>query len=305
MNDMIEPIVKKPLIPWGWLRVLLFCVLYFITVVLVYIPVGILIVLFKKDSIEKGKAPDIGSLMNGEFLWLTILIGVVIAALLVFVFRKFIDRKSFASLGFETHRHRADALTGMFLAPAILGTGALILFASGHLNWTDISFNGSDLFISFGIFVMVAFSEELVFRGYILNNLMQSFNKWVALLISAVLFTVFHLGVPGMGFVPVVNVFLAGVLIGINYVYTKNLWFAFLFHLAWNFFQGPILGFKVSGITLQSLLQSELKGDLLLTGGDFGFEGSVIDMALSIVAILCVYLVYERKMRERLIVHGS
>jgi len=42
-------------------------------------------------------------------------------------------------------------------------------------------------------------------------------------------------------------------------------------------------------------LQTGLKGDLLLTGGDFGFEGSVFDTALTIIAILLLYGVYEKK----------
>jgi uncharacterized protein len=294
---MTEATVKKPLIPWGWLRVLLFCILYFISFFLVSVPVGFLIGLMQKGT-ENGKPAEIGSLMNGEFLWLTILIGLLIALLLVYIFRKWIDRKSFMSLGFHTEDHGADAAAGFFLAPAILGTGSLVLLLSHHLKWTDINFNGTDLFIFFGIFVMVAFSEEVVYRGYILNNLMQTFNKWIALIISAMLFTVFHLGAGPMGFLPVVNIFLAGILLGTNYVYTKNLWFAIMFHLAWNFFQGPLLGFKVSGITLQSLLQMDLKGDLLLTGGDYGFEGSIIDTAITLAAIFCIYWVYERKSKN-------
>jgi membrane protease YdiL (CAAX protease family) len=292
---MTEAVTKKPLIPWGWLRVLLFCIFYFISFFLVYIPIGALIAVLRKDIAEKAKPEDIAGLMSGEFLWLTIAVSLAISLLLVFLFRKFVDRKSFAGLGFKTSGHLSDAISGFFLAIAILGAGSLALFLFHYLKWTDIDFNGNELFISFGIFVMVAFSEELVFRGYILNNLMQSFNKWIALIISALLFTCFHLGTPGIGTIPIVNIFLAGILLGINYIYTKNLWFAILFHLGWNFFQGPVLGFKVSGITLQSLLQTELKGDLFFTGGEFGFEGSFFNMGFTILAILCLYLVYERK----------
>jgi membrane protease YdiL (CAAX protease family) len=92
-----------------------------------------------------------------------------------------------------------------------------------------------------------------------------------------------------------INIFLAGILLGINYIYTKNLWFAILFHLSWNFIQGPLLGYKVSGVNLPSLLQTSMNGDLLLTGGDFGFEGSIFDLAITILTILILYLVYERK----------
>ena len=164
-----------------------------------------------------------------------------------------------------------------------------------HLQWTDITFSGTDLFIEFGMLLIVAFYEEIVFRGYILNNLMESFNRWVALLLSAVLFTVFHLDNPGINIIPSINIFLAGILLGINYIYTKNLWFAILFHLGWNFFQGPVLGYKISGVNLPTLLQTELKGDLLLTGGDFGFEGSFFCTGLIVIAILLLYRLYENR----------
>jgi uncharacterized protein len=243
--------------------------------------------------------------MSGDFLWLAALTGLIISLSIVFLFRKFIDRETFASIGFETDGYSSDAITGFFLAPAILGIGSLILFSSGHLNWVDIDFNGTGLFITLGIFIMVAFSEELVFRGYILNNLMQSFNKWIALAISALLFSLAHLNADSIGFLPIANIFLAGILLGINYIYTKNLWFSILLHLSWNFFQGPLLGFKVSGLSIQTLLQIELKGDALLTGGEFGFEGSFINTALMIAAILILYLIYEKKNKEQFIPHTS
>ncbi|HEX4850555.1 MAG TPA: CPBP family intramembrane glutamic endopeptidase, partial [Puia sp.] len=106
---------------------------------------------------------------------------------------------------------------------------------------------------------------------------------------------------PGMNFIPLINIFLAGILLGMNYIFTRNLWFAFLLHFAWNFFEGPILGYKISGINLPTLLQMDLKGDLLLTGGEFGFEGSVINTGLTVIAILILYWVYEKKYQASLI----
>jgi membrane protease YdiL (CAAX protease family) len=290
---MNEVIPKPPLIRQGWLRVLLFCIAYFLLTILMYIPVSMLVKFLNRDAIKQGA--KIGEeLMSWEFLWISVLIALVVSLLAVFLFRKFIDRKDVLSLGFRIP-NQADAWTGFFLAPAILGIGTLILYFARHLQWTDITFNGTSLFLEFGMMLFVAFYEEAVFRGYILGNLMESFNKWIALLISALLFTLFHLVNPGIGFIPMLNIFLAGILLGINYIYTKNLWFAILFHLAWNFFQGPVLGYKVSGVNLATLLQTEVNGDLLLTGGDFGFEGSVFDLALTIIAIILLYQVYEKK----------
>jgi len=185
------------------------------------------------------------------------------------------------------------------MGPAILGISSLGLLLSGHLAWTDISIDPQSLFISLGLLVLIAFSEELVFRGYVLGNLLESLpNKWVALAISAILFAIFHLSNPGMHSLAFANLFLAGLLLGVNYIYTRNLWFSMLFHLSWNFFQGPLLGFNVSGLHLPSLLQAETKGDLMITGGDFGLEGSMLNTAVSLTAFLVLARAFEWKYRS-------
>ena len=284
-------IAQKPLIKQGWLRVLLLCVFYFILLIVASLLVN--------NYVKSKKGSDIknlNELLNGEFLWISLLSGVVVALLAVFLFRKFIDRKSFMSLGLGFSGHANDAISGFLLAPIILGIGTIILHVSGHLQWVDVTFDGNQLFISLGMVAIVALYEEIMFRGYILNNLMQSFNKWVALIISALLFAVFHMDNPSANIIPLLNIFLAGILLGLNYVYTKNLWFAIMLHFSWDFFEGPIFGYKVSGLNLQSLLQTEMKGDVLLTGGDFGFEASIFDLALSVIAILVLYMVFEKKL---------
>ena len=143
--------------------------------------------------------------------------------------------------------------------------------------------------------LIVAFYEEVVFRGYILNNLLASVNKWLALLITAILFALAHSANPDFSIIPAINIFLAGILLGINYIYTKNLWFAIMLHFSWNFFQGPILGYKVSGLNMQSLLERELQGNVFFTGGNFGFEGSILATLLYTAACITLVCVYEKK----------
>ena len=140
---------------------------------------------------------------------------------------------------------------------------------------------------------IIAFSEEIVFRGYILGNLLESYNKWLALIISAALFALVHSGNPEVSVIAIINVFVAGILLGINYVYTRNLWFSIVFHFAWNFLQGPVLGFDVSGLELESLVQADTKGSILLTGGKFGFEASVLETALFMIAIFLLFRYYK------------
>jgi len=282
--------VKKPLIRQGWLRVLLFFIVYFLLV-----STGVSL-LPRLSRWLTGEQHSLDEIANGKSFWMIVFAMLLVSVLLVCIFRLFIDRKSLGSLGFS-NGHYTDGLAGLFLSLSILGTGTLILYFTGHLKWVDIIFNGNELFIELGWMLLIALYEELVFRGYILGNLMESFNKWVALLVSALLFTLFHINNPSLDFVPLANIFLAGLLLGVNYIYTKNIWFPLMFHFGWNFFQGPVLGYKVSGFNFSSVLQTELNGDPLLTGGDFGFEGSVINLALSLITFLILYAVYEKKFR--------
>ena len=293
---MSDQVTKNPVFPQGWLRVLLFGFGFFLLTAALAMTALVTITGTTLQQLEANPLPTISGLLTGSYLWLMVLLEFVISLVCVFVFRQFVDRRSFMSLGWPLMGYVNEALTGLLMGPGLMGLTAVLLLLSGHLEWTDIVFDPSSFFISFGLMVFIAFSEELVFRGYILNNLMDSFsNKWIALAISALLFACFHLTNPGMHTLAFANLFLAGLLLGINYIYTKNLWFSFLFHLTWNFFQGPILGFRVSGLNLPSILQAETKGDLFLTGGDFGLEGSIITTAISFISLMILAWAFEKK----------
>ena len=274
----------KPLLKQGWARALFF-VISFTTLTILAI---------RAANWLSGNANTVKQEEQGKYLLIYISISVLVSILTVYGFRKLVDKQTLTSLGLGLKNNLSHAAVGLFLGIFLLGAGSLILVFNHNLQWTDIVFDARQLFIGFGIMFLVAFSEELVFRGYILNNLMLSTNKWIALMISAVLFALFHINNPGVTPVAILNVFFAGLLLGINYIYTKNLWFGILFHFSWNFYQGSILGYKVSGANLQSLLEQQLYGSSLLTGGPFGFEGSVIDGALSIIAIVLLAWVYEK-----------
>lgn len=278
---------KKPAIPQGWLRALLFMIIYFGILLAVSV---IILLIFKKTGNSETKG---GS--NPSLIYVPFIINAVLSILIVWAFRKLIDRQTFSSLGFDFDKQGANAAVGFFLGVLILCVGTLILYFTHYLQWIDINFNANDLFISFGLMVIVALYEEIVFRGYILNNLLSSVGKWPALVISALLFALAHAANPGYSILAAVNIFLAGVLLGINYIYTKNLWFAILLHFSWNFFQGPVLGYEVSGLNLQSIFQHEMHGNEFITGGKFGFEGSLLAAVLYIVSIAGLAWVYQKK----------
>jgi membrane protease YdiL (CAAX protease family) len=293
---MTDPTTKNPRVKQGWLRVVLFGIAFIIIALLISIPVAMWLFFSNLDQIRADPAQALSSLLQGSHLWEMVLLEFAVSLVTVWLFRTFIDRKSIASLGLQFSGFTQESIIGFFTGPALMGVLALLLTVTGRLQWVDITFDPSTLFIALGMVALIAFSEELVFRGYILSNLLDSFsNKWVALLLSALCFAIFHFSGPGINSLAFANLFLAGILLGVNYIYTRNLWYSFSLHLSWNLFLGPILGSHVSGLNMPALLVTEMKGDWLVTGGDFGIEGSVINTALSLIAILTLALAFERK----------
>ncbi len=249
----------SPLIAQGWLRAI------------------VLLVIYLAFSIGAGY------LLPSMELWITC--SFVISSALVYVFRKFIDKKSFQSLGLTSSDLLRHALMGLSLGMFLISTGSLIIYLLNSIQWVDVAPELQDLMVGAALLLMVAVSEELVFRGYVLKNLMKSFNNGLALFISAVLFTAVHLSNPGIPLVGIINTFLGGLLTGLTYMYMRNLWLPVFFHFTWNFMQGPVLGYEVSGLPFGSMLIMENKTDDLLNGGDYGFEGSLICTLLLVLAV--------------------
>ncbi len=237
---MSDPISKTPLIRQAWLRVLLFGCAFCLITLLIAVPVVLTLTDTSREDLQGDPLHTIAGLLTGNYLWLMIVLEFVVALVSVGIFRLGIDRRGWMGLGWSFEGFGTEAITGLFMGPALLGISSVLLLLSGHLEWTDIVWDPSSLFISFGWMLLIAFSEELVFRGYILGNLMETFsNKWIALAISAVFFAIFHAGNPGIHTLAFANLFLAGLLLGINYIFTRNLWFSFLFISAGIFFRVP------------------------------------------------------------------
>lgn len=281
---------QRPLIKQGWLRALI----YFVGVSLI-VYVFQLSGSFILDQFEAGTETANESVLKFGIFYS--IMGIVIT-LFTWGMRKFMDRKSFKSLGFTWKGYSNEAGLGFFAASALLGIGSIMLVAMGYLSFIAISFDIAPLLLEIVIMLVVAFVEELLFRGYLLNNLLQSVNKWGALSISAALFSLFHGSNPDVTGFAIINIFLAGILLGLNYIFTKSLWFGIFFHFAWNYLQGPVLGYEVSGLQLTSLLQQSISGPESWTGGPFGFEGSLLCPVLFIAAILFFSYAFVRRYEQ-------
>lgn len=216
----------------------------------------------------------------------------------VYLFRVRIDRKNFLSLGLYPSGLYPHGVTGLLSGTLLLISGALMVYAVNGLRWTGIQFNAISLVSGAALMLLAAFTEELLVRGYMLRNLAHSMNKWIAVLVSSGLFTALHGANAHLPPAGLLSIFAAGWLMAITFLHTRSLWFPIGFHFSWNFVQGPILGFPVSGLTLPHLLEMEQRGPDLLTGGDFGFEGSLVCAILLTTLAGGVSYIHARRREE-------
>lgn len=147
------------------------------------------------------------------------------------------------------------------------------------------------------LFVGVAIAEELLFRGFLFQRLIESLGNWPAQFIVAGLFLLTHINNPGMvgitKLMASVNIFIASIMFGLAFLKTKSLAMPIGLHFMANFMQGTILGFGVSGEKEQRLFTPIAeKGPIWLTGGAFGLEASLL--GLITVTVITIYL-YRRK----------
>ena len=281
---------SPPRIKLGWLRATLFFITS-VTTSQIFAGVGLVLVLvaagFDMNAISNQE--EIASIVdNINFLLPLKVIEFVSVILCVWLFIRFVDCKSIKSIGLSFNGFKNDLYLGLGLGAGLIAIGFLILFILGYLTVDGFSFPLGSILLYFMLFVIVSLHEEIMMRGYILNNLMQSMNRYVALSLSSLVFMTIHLLNPNVSFLSVVNLFLAGIVLGIYYLHKSNLWLPIGMHLTWNFFQGPIFGFEVSGIETKSIINQSIRGNEFITGGSFGFEGSIL--ATILILIMIVYL---------------
>lgn len=210
-----------------------------------------------------------------------------------------VDRP-FLRLGIFVSRGRtARSLLGGLAAGAVLvGAAHLVMLLVGAVEHAPgTRFPVAPVLF---LFLPAAIHEELLFRGYPFQKL-ASFSPTLAVAVTSALFALLHAGNEAVGTVALLNIFLAGVLLGLSYLVAGNLWFPIAFHLAWNVMSGPLLGHEVSGFQLPDTLLTTIDaGHPLLSGGDFGIEASIIVTLLETagIALLARRLLQDGQRRK-------
>lgn len=177
------------------------------------------------------------------------------------------------------------AVTFLFTIIAVVASGSMSFTLNAASAGSAIA---TTLITTLIIFVVAAASEEALFRGYLLQTFARSDLRWFGIAMTSVLFALAHDQNPGSNPLALANTLLAGIWFAIAYFKTRDLWFPFGIHLAWNWLQGPVFGITVSGITgfaPDPLLRANDIGPAWLTGAGYGIEGGVACTLALVISI--------------------
>lgn len=225
----------------------------------------------------------------------------------VFIARRWLDRRRIVSLGLKINRQALlDVLVGIMITLPMMGLIFAFEWGIGWLTFENFAWQIDpvtvvikETLIVFLAFVLVGWNEELLSRGYHLQNLESGLNTFWAVLISSAIFGVMHLGNPNATWVSVVGILLAGVFLAYGYLRTRQLWLSIGLHIGWNFSEGVIFGFPVSGLDIYQLTNITVDGPELWTGGAFGPEAGLILIPAVVFGTVLVYLYTRGRLGDK------
>jgi len=245
------------------------------------------------------------ALIAGALLFYAVNLLLVIS--MTWLVTRQIDQRALTDIGLRLDgRWVADLCFGLVLGAGLmtliflaeLGLGWLSITAYLHTTVPNTPFRVA-IWQPIFLFLAVGINEEILSRGYQLRNLAEGLNSSVispqsaviiAWLLSSLIFGFLHIFNPNSTWVSTLALMLAGIMLGLGYVLTGRLGLPIGLHITWNFFQGSVYGFRVSGNDLSntSFMTIEQTGPSLWTGGAFGPEAGLIGIVALLLGMLLI-----------------
>jgi membrane protease YdiL (CAAX protease family) len=246
--------------------------IYIVFFLLIWVATGVALSIFVGRNVEIAEN-QLALLGLNE---IALFVPAVIAMLLTI---RFLDRRPLRTFGIGLlPRWRRDLLAGLILAAAMLGVLIVGCKLLGELSvrWTGSQVPGITLLATFGLLLLAALNEELVFRAFPLQILIDGIGEWPAMIVMSVLFGALHISNPNSSILGTFNTILAGILLSLAYVRTRSLWLPYAIHVGWNLGLGFVLGFALSGLGIASLWTTGVSGSDTILGGSYGPEGGLL-----------------------------
>jgi membrane protease YdiL (CAAX protease family) len=209
--------------------------------------------------------------------------------LLTWLLLAVLDRRRFRTLGLWFYGGwGGEFAKGLAIGLALMGSVVLALVAAGAVTYHAFAPEQFSGVLAWALILLLAAAwEEITFRGYGMQRLMEAVGEPGGVLVFSALFALVHMSNPGYTTLSAVNTFLAGILLSLAYLKTRGLWLPIALHWSWNFLQGQIFSLPISGFNFAPrLFQTEVSGPQWLSGGSYGPEGSIVLTVLAILAIL-------------------
>jgi membrane protease YdiL (CAAX protease family) len=221
--------------------------------------------------------------------------GIFVSALAVtsyILFFTYYEKRAVTEL--SSKRLAQNLILGTLIGFVLQALTILVIYISGGFSVVAVN-PVSFILIPLTVAFTIAIIEEILVRGIVFRIIEEKLGTYIALSISAVLFGALHMANPNSTLLSGLCITFAGFLLGAAFVYSRNLWFPIALHFAWNFTQSGIFGAITSGNEkTKSLLESKIQGSVLLTGGEFGPEGSIQATVFCLIAAI-VLLVLSHK----------
>ncbi|MBO7762546.1 MAG: CPBP family intramembrane metalloprotease, partial [Clostridia bacterium] len=219
------------------------------------------------------------AVMAEEGYFLVSLFSQLAVILLVVLYCRFVERRSLSSMGLAlSGRGVLGYAKGILCGGLLASLSVLILYVTGAITLTAGKFTVGMLILYFFGFMIQGAAEEVLLRGYFMVSVTHLAHPGVAVVASAIFFSLMHNANPGITFLGFFNIFLFGLFLGLLTFRTGNLFMACALHGVWNFMTGNVYGLSVSGLGHgASILVGTAVPDRALTnGGAFGPEGGAV-----------------------------
>lgn len=225
-------------------------------------------------------------IQNGIFSFMTIFVTVRLW------------KKKIGDLGLTSLKQDwKDMIVGLLVGAAGITIPFLLMLVSKSAEIKSVSTQYIGVVaVSFLSYLFVGFGEEIFFRGGVMLGLKETKSKGIILGVSAVIFGAMHLGNNGATFLAICNLILFGIVAGYCFYCSGSIWFTIGMHTTWNFFQGNIYGFPVSGGQGYSIITLCIPEENIFTGRAFGPEGGLgVTIALIFMFILCRFYYHNQR----------
>lgn len=290
----------------GWKIAAVTAVIFLLMIILSFITFAILTpYMLSKGYINAStmkytsSGKDFISMMNTIMMFFNEIIMIVVPI----VSWKFIFKKSLTKMGLSPLKgHGLDFVTGLLFGIISMSAVFSLILLTGNAevkSWAPVF--SKDTFIYLILFILVGFAEEIYGRGFIMSVLKQTKKLPLIIIISSIIFSLLHSSNSGIGIIPYINLFLVGFLFAYIYIKSGSIWMSIGYHITWNYFQGNVYGFKVSGMNTRGIISTIYDKNNIFNGGKFGPEGGLFVTAVILAGFLFVKLYYKNKAYDFLV----